>query len=493
MKTPAPKILPDTLPDTHSVGPATSAHAVAVNDGVTTSAGGGGFSKPLRRYARFLEWRELHITDSGFVLLLSVIIGVLTGVAAWLLKLMIRYVTSWGHGLVTLAGADWLIILLPVVGIIITGLLFREKVSNGVERMVGDFKAGNYRLKWNTIYGSMIGSALTLGCGGTAGSEGPIAYTGAGIGSKLGSFFRVNPRMMRILVGCGAAAGIAGIFKAPIGGALFTLEVLRLELTTVAVMGVFLSSLGAALTAYVLSGYTLDIEVLSPGVWDSSTLLWVLALGIFSGLYSLYYTWTGAIVKKSLGGDNQRWIRWVSSGLLIGLMIYLFPDLYGEGYGMISSVLNHHEDAVGTWWLLNQLKFAPLVIIAACAGMLLFKGAGSSAANNGGGVAGDFAPTLFAGCLVGLLFGETVNYLGWVELNVCHCALIGMGATMAGIIRAPLMAIFLTTEMVGGVNFLLPVSLAALIAYCIVMLFKRDTFYHSAPFATTVPKLQSQE
>ena len=475
--------------ETQASEPATAPTATSV----AATANAVSWSKALKRYANFLEWRELHITDSGFVLILAAIIGIFTGVSAWFLKLMIARVTQWGHGLVSLAGADWLIIFLPVIGITITGLLFREKVSNGVERMVGDFKAGNYSLKWNTIYGSMIGSALTLGCGGTAGSEGPIAYTGAGIGSKLGRFFRVNPRMMRILVGCGAAAGIAGIFKAPIGGALFTLEVLRLELTTIAIMGVFLSALGAALTAYILSGYTLDITVTSPGIWDSSTLLWVVALGIFSGLYSLYYTWTGGLVKKSLSGDSQRWIRWVSSGLLIGLMIYLFPDLYGEGYGVISSILNHHEAAAGTWWLLNKLKFAPLVIIAACVGMLLFKGAGSSAANNGGGVAGDFAPTLFAGCLVGLLFGETINYFGFAELNIAHCALIGMGATMAGIIRAPLMAIFLTTEMVGGVNFLLPVSVAALISYCIVMLFKRDTFYHSSPFASAVPQIEIEK
>ena len=278
--------------ETQASEPATAPTATSV----AATANAVSWSKALKRYANFLEWRELHITDSGFVLILAAIIGIFTGVSAWFLKLMIARVTQWGHGLVSLAGADWLIIFLPVIGITITGLLFREKVSNGVERMVGDFKAGNYSLKWNTIYGSMIGSALTLGCGGTAGSEGPIAYTGAGIGSKLGRFFRVNPRMMRILVGCGAAAGIAGIFKAPIGGALFTLEVLRLELTTIAIMGVFLSALGAALTAYILSGYTLDITVTSPGIWDSSTLLWVVALGIFSGLYSLYYTWTGGLV-----------------------------------------------------------------------------------------------------------------------------------------------------------------------------------------------------
>ncbi len=442
----------------------------------------GNKTRRLRLYASFLAWRELHITDSGFVLLLAGIVGIITGVAAWMLKWLIGLVTQWGHGIVSMTGHEWVIIIVPIIGIALAGLLFKGKVSNGVARMVDDFKNGNYVLKWKTIYGSMIGSALTLGCGGTAGSEGPIAYTGAGIGSKLGHSFRVNPAMMRVLVGCGAAAGIAGIFKAPIGGALFTLEVLRLELTTVAVMGVFLSALGAALTAYVLSGYTFDIQVADPGAWDSSTLVWVLGLGVFTGIYSLYYTWTGGQMKECLGRFNTKWIKWIVSGGAIGLMIWIFPSLYGEGYGVVGDVLNGHQDVVTESWLDSDWHVTPILLIAVCGGILLFKGAGSSAANNGGGVAGDFAPTLFAGCIAGLLYATTINYLGWAHLNVMHCALMGMGATMAGIIRAPLMAIFLTTEMVGGVGFLLPVALASVISYCIVMVFKRNTFYHSAPF-----------
>ena len=442
------------------------------------------------RYARFIKWREMHITDTGFILVLALLTGILAGVGAWLLKLLIATITRITRAGVQMTGIDWLIILAPVVGITLTALfsryILRARVDNGVARMVSDLKAKKYRLSARAIYGSLIGSALTLGTGGTAGSEGPIAYTGAGIGSKLGQLFRVNQRMMMVLLGCGAAAGIAGIFKAPIGGALFAIEVLRIELTTVAVLGVFLATLAASLVAYVLSGYTLDINVISPGAFDAHTLVWCIPLGIACGLYALYYTGTGGLMKKWLSDERHAWLTWITSGLAIGLMIFLFPAMYGEGYGTITDIINGNFSAPDTHDILRHWNGDRWMLPVACAGILLLKGAGSSATNNGGGVAGDFAPTLFAGCILGLLFATIINDAGWTTLSPAHYALIAMAGSMAGIIRAPLMSIFLTTEMVGGVDFLLPATVVALISYSMVMICKRNTFYHSQPFISTL-------
>lgn len=444
--------------------------------------------KRLKRYAKMLAWRQLHITDSGFVLVLSVVVGFLAGVAAWLLKLMIGGVTRLAIGEHAPEQWNWIYLALPVIGITLAGLfcryILKADVSNGVAKLVDDLNNKRYRLSPKTIYGSMIASSLTLGMGGTAGSEGPIAYASAGIGSGIGRIFRLSPRLMAILVGCGAGAGIAGIFKAPVGGALFTLEVLRVELSTVAVIGVFLATLVAALTAYALSGCTLDINVVSPGAFDNHTMLWTVVLGIVCGVYSLYYTKSGGITKRLLGRLQSPWLKYLTSGLSIGIMILLFPALYGEGYGAITKVINGDFDTLASTGALSHLGLTPWLIVAICGGILIFKGIGSSAANNGGGVAGDFAPTLFAGCMLGLMFALTLNTLHLTELSVTHYALIGMAGAMAGIIRAPLMAMFLTTEMVGGFEFLLPVAIVALISYCIVMIFKRDTFYHSQPYVS---------
>ncbi|MCM1449849.1 MAG: chloride channel protein [Clostridiales bacterium] len=444
-------------------------------------------SSKSNRYQRFINWRKAHLTDSGLLLFLAFAIGLLTGVAAWLLKFMIQTVTRIVARGVESSSLDWIVILVPVVGVVLTALyckyILRDKVDNGVQRMVSDLGRHDYNLSVKTIYGSLISSALTLGFGGTAGSEGPIAYAGAGIGSKVGRLLKMEGRMLMVMLGCGAAAGIAGIFKAPIGGALFAIEVLRIELSTVAVMGVFFATVTAALVAYVLSGCTLDIDVISPGAFDNSTMLWTVVLGVVCGIYSLYYTHTGAVTRRLLTGMKRPWIAWITSGLMIGVMIYLFPSMYGEGYQAITGVINGSDCDIASDGIMKYIDSTPWAVAIACGGILALKGIGSSATNNGGGVSGDFAPTLYAGCMLGLCFASVLSLLGVTTVSAGHYALIGMAGAMAGIIRAPFMAMFLTTEMVGGVEFMLPAAIVSIISYCIVMIIKRDTFYHSKPFA----------
>lgn len=434
---------------------------------------------------RYVNWSRTHLNDSGYMLALSIIVGLLAGVAAWLLKLMIGSMTGAAQHAVGLTHLPWLIIIVPVVGVVATVLLskcvVKEDTSNGVARIVKSLNTNQYIMGGRAIIGSLLGSTLTLGCGGTAGSEGPIAYAGAGLGSKLGQWLHVKSDFMPVLIGVGAGAGIAGIFKAPIGGALFVFEVLRTPMSTVAVLAVFLATITAGLTAYLLSGYTLDVDVIDVGAFDTSSIIWVVALGIVCGLYSLWYTSTGGAVKHLLTKRLSPWAGHVVSGLMLGVMIFIFPALYGEGYGFVTDVINGHAFDVSASPLdplMGHLE-GSWVIIIVCVGMILLKGAGSSAANNGGGVAGDFAPTLFAGCMLGAAMALLLNITGVAQLNVSHFALIAMAGSMAGIIRAPLMSMFLVTEMIGGFVFLWPVAVASLISYAMVMVCKRQTFYHS--------------
>lgn len=446
-----------------------------------------GKQKIHQSFNKFLMWRSIHITDSGFVIVLSILIGLLTGMAASVLKYMIGFVGDLVELGLSMSHINWIYLVTPLAGFTLTGLFCRyvlkADMSNGVAKLMNDLKNKQYNLGGKTIYGSVIASALTLGFGGSAGSEGPIVYASAGIASKIGRFFKVSPRMLLILIGCGAASGIAGIFKAPTGGALFTLEVLRIELSTVTVIGVFMSCVTSALVAYSMSGCTVDINVVSPGVFDTNTFLWLIPLGVVCGLYSLYYTYTGGKTKYMLEAKKKDWQKYLISGVLTGAMIFLFPALYGEGYDTLTDVINGSYDELWEFSLFSRVNIrADYLIMIVCTGILLCKGVGSSAANNGGGVAGDFAPAIFAGCILGLLFAVCINSLHLAHLNAAHYALIAMGGAMAGIIRAPLMSMFLVTEMIGGFLFLLPSAVVSVISYGIVMIFKHDTFYHSRPF-----------
>ncbi|MDE7125814.1 MAG: chloride channel protein [Muribaculaceae bacterium] len=443
--------------------------------------------KRPNRFATYASRLRLHITDSGLILTLSFMTGLLSGICAFLLKYLIATIS----GLLTRGLApdsfNLSFIIMPVIGIVITALFCRyaikDNVANGVNKLMADINNKKYRLKSNTIYGSIIASAFTLGFGGSAGSEGPIAYAGAGIGSRIGQTFKIPHNMMPALIGCGAAAGIAGIFKSPIGGALFTLEILRIRLNTVTVMGIFIATVTSALTAYILSGYSMDIHAGSLGHFDPSTIIWLFPLGVICGLYSLYYTWTGSLAKRKLCSCRNSSLKYIASGAALGLMIFVLPSLFGEGYSTITDIIDKDTCTLTRYSIFENIGIDHrLLILILCSGILLLKGIGSSVTNNGGGVAGDFAPTLFAGCVLGLMFSSVINDSGIATLDTSHFALTAMAGAMAGIIRAPLMAMFIVTEMVGGFDFLLPVAIVSLVSYGIVMIFKHDTFYHSHTF-----------
>lgn len=294
-------------------------------------------------FMQFLRWRERHIKEKTFVMILALAVGVFCGIAALILKSLIHYIALMLTSHLNTTGANYLLFLYPVIGIVITGWyvrrIVRDNISHGVTRVLYAISQNKSRLKGHNIYTSVVASSITIGFGGSVGAEGPIVYTGAAIGSKLGSLFRLSPRVLMIMVGCGAAAGIAGIFKAPIAGMLFTLEVLMLDLTTVSVMPLLIASITSATMAYVFTGYDVEFFFVQSEPFVTARIPFVILLGVFCGFVSLYFTRVMNMMENMFSHIRHPWQRTAVGGAILATLIFLFPPLYGEGYGAITGLL----------------------------------------------------------------------------------------------------------------------------------------------------------
>lgn len=402
-----------------------------------------------------------------FVLMLAVFVGVVTGSGAfalkWIIDAIVRLLT--GH----IRGISMLYFFLPLAGIILSAIfqryIIRHRIEHGTEEIKKDIANKSYWLRPDLLYAPIVANSITLGFGGSAGSEGPIAYTGAAVGSNVAKMFRLPPDMMVMMIALGAGAGIAGIFKSPVGGAMFTIEVLRVELSTILVVGLFAACIVAAMTAYLWSGCTPDVAFIPVDNFEPSIIPAVLVLGVFCGLYGSYYSYTAHRTRQILESLTNLWQRNAVAGVCLGAIVFLFPVLYGEGYGVLGHVINVPDPS-----LLGNSLFAGAAshvwgLMAFVGGVLLLKGIAATLTNSGGGVAGDFAPTLFAGCMAGFFFATLANTLFCFDFDTQTFALIGMAATMSAIIRAPLMSIFITAEMTWNYEFFLPLALAAGVSY----------------------------
>lgn len=435
----------------------------------------------VRLFYRFLEWRRRNVSEKAFIFILATIVGLLSGTAAFVLKTMINGLSSFLTGHFGEIGVKPALIILPFLGIVFTAFFCRKIVkihlAHGTEQLIRDLKVKMYRLKRKVAYMPVLASTITLGFGGSAGAEGPIAYTGAGIGSQVGQFFRLTPHNMMILMGCGAGAGIAGIFKSPLGGAFFTFEVLRMSMTTFSAIVLITTTITSALTAYALSGFTLDIPFHPAIEFEPKLLPFVILLGVFCGFYSLYYSFIMKTLRLLLDRFRKKWMMNCCAGAILGLLVFCFPVLYGEGYGVVGDLINGDSSHLLNDSLFSGLGHGPWLLIIFAGGTILAKCFATSSTNNGGGVSGDFAPTLFAGCMVGFFFSMLLNTLFHLHLPVGHFAYFAMAGVMAGAIRAPLMAIFLVCEMAGAFTFFLPLVITAATSFGIVRLFTADDFF----------------
>ncbi|MDE5683102.1 MAG: chloride channel protein [Muribaculaceae bacterium] len=433
-------------------------------------------------FMKFLLWRDRHIKERNFVLVLAFFVGIFSGLAAIVLKFLIHFISTVLTSRINLESGNYLYILLPAVGVVLTALfvryIVRDNISHGVTRVLYAISQNKSRLKRHNIYTSVLASSVTIGFGGSVGAEGPIVYTGAAIGSNLGRAFRMSPRILMILVGCGAAAGIAGIFKAPIAGMLFTLEVLMLDLTTVSVMPLLIASITSTTLAYVYTGYEFEFFFAQTENFYTSRIPFVILLGLVCGFASLYFTRVMNMMENFFGRFKNPWVKTLIGCTILSGLVFLFPPLYGEGYGSIVGLLAGDTSSIVNGSLFygdrNQVWFLALFI-----GLVVAtKAFATSATNGAGGVGGTFAPSLYVGCLTGFLFAYVLNIfdLG-VELSTKNFALIGMAGVMSGVMHAPLMAIFLTAELTGGYELFLPLLIVSTISYGTIKVFEPYSIY----------------
>lgn len=433
-------------------------------------------------YLRMLIWREKHIQEKSFILILSFVVGLAAGAAALILKFSIHGIQHLLTEHVDTSGANYTYLLLPVIGILLSGLyvrhLVKDDISHGITRILHAISQKKSRLKPHNMYSSMVASSITIGFGGSVGAEAPIVYTGAAIGSNIGRLFRVDPRMLMLLIGCGASAGIAGIFKAPIAGLLFTLEVLMLDLTTVSVMPLLISATTAATVSYIFTGSEPPFNFVQTEDFMAIRIPYIVLLGIFCGFVSLYFTRTMNWIEDKFRRYKNPWHKFTLGATILCLTIFFIPSLYGEGYDAIINLLSGDPENLTHGSLFYQWRDNFWIIAGYIGLIILLKVFATSATNGGGGVGGTFAPSLFLGCMSGFLFAFLLNHLGFtVELSVKNCAMMGMAGVMAAVMHAPLMAIFLTAEMTGGFQLFLPLMITATVAYGTIKIFEPHSIY----------------
>lgn len=434
--------------------------------------------------SRIDTWRATHVSERMFVLMLAFFVGLLSAVAAYVLHWLINQIVALLTGSFDATSFNLLYLVYPVVGIFITMLFVRyvvkDNISHGITRILYAISQNRSRLKAHNTWTSVVASAITIGFGGSVGAEAPIVLTGSAIGSNLGKMFRLDSRTLMLLMGCGAAGAIAGIFKAPIAGLVFTLEVLMIDLTMASLMPILVSCVTATCFTYIFSGDAALFTFHLDDSWTVERIPACVGLGIFCGLVSLYFIRTMGFCEGLFARLRQHpYAKLLAGGLLLSLLIFLFPSLFGEGYSSINLLLNGRGQEDWTQILNNSLfagqeKFLVLYIFL----VLLTKVFATSATNGAGGCGGTFAPSLFVGCFSGFLFSRLWNiYEIGVHVPEKNFALMGMAGVMSGVMHAPLTGIFLIAELTGGYSLFLPLMIVSVCSYLTIIIFEPHSIY----------------
>ena len=435
---------------------------------------------------RLHNWRVEHVSERMFMIILALLVGFFAAVAAFVLHWIINQIVTLLTSSFEQSRANWLYLVYPVVGIYLTSLFVRyvvkDNISHGITRILYAISSNRSRLKSHNCWSSVIASAITIGFGGSVGAEAPIVLTGSAIGSNLGQLFHLDRKMLMTLVGCGAAGAIAGIFKAPIAGLVFTLEVLMIDMTMSALLPILVSCVTATVFTYIFSGDSSLFNFHLDSEWSVQRIPACIGLGIACGLVSLYFIrMMGACEDVFAKFKDKPYIKLAIGGTTLSLLIFLFPSLYGEGYSSINLLLNGQNPDDWNKILNNSLFSGQGSLLIVYVALVLFtKVVATSATNGGGGCGGTFAPSLFIGCFTGFLFSRlwNINEIG-VYVPEKNFSLLGMAGVMSGVMHAPLTGIFLIAELTGGYSMFMPLMIVSVVAYMTISIFEPHSIYGS--------------
>lgn len=435
----------------------------------------------LRRLKEELVSRMLKLGPRRHVLVVSFVVGVLCGLAAVLLKNAVHWTRELVDTyIVTDLQSLWLLVI-PGVGILLTSLfvryVVRDDIGHGVTGILYAISRRKSHLKFHNTYSSIVASSITIGCGGSVGAEAPIVLTGAAIGSNVGRFFRVDIKTLTLLLGCGATAGVAAIFKAPLAGMVFTLEVLLLDLTTSSIVPLLISAVSATIVSFFLLGDAVLFHFTYTVPFDLTKTIYYIILGVVMGFASLYFTRMAMWVEGKFSAIAKPSRRLIIGATMLGILVYLFPPLYGEGYDSIQNLFSGQPDMLFAHSPLKSIMDSKWLAILALALLSALKVIAMAATTGAGGIGGSFAPTLFMGGVGGYTIAQILNLGFNAGVGPENFVLVGMAGAMAGVMHAPLLGIFLIAELTEGYALLMPLMITATASFITITQFESHSIY----------------
>lgn len=431
---------------------------------------------------QFLIWRVKHISEKQLLLLLAVLIGILAAIAAVLLKTLVHSLEGWVRSVPGAHLGNYLFLIFPVIGILITVFYIRrfvkDDISHGVSRILYAISRNKGVMKLHNTYSSIIACTFTGGFGGSVGMEAPIVSTGAAIGSNIAQAARLGFQRTNLLIGCGSAAAIAAIFKAPIAGLIFSLEVLRLDLTMGSIIPLLIATVVGAIFSSIFLGEGVEFYFALKDPFTYGHIPFYILLGVVTGMVSLYFTWMNKRVESQVKKIGDPYMRVMTGGMILGLLIFLFPPLFGEGYYTMRSMLSGQPEQLLEHSLFGHLVDSTgLLFVGFMLLVLFFKAIATSLTTGAGGIGGVFAPSLFMGGITGFIFSRLTNIFSNWSISEYNFSLVGMAGLIAGVIHAPLTAIFLIAEITGGYELFIPLILVSSISYMTVVYFQPHSIY----------------